>query len=237
MARLAVADGITTIVTTPHQLGAHARNDAETIRQRTAALQQLLYENLVPLQVVPGADVRIEPGLIGKIRRGEVLTLADRGRYVLLELPHEVYLAIDGLVRDLDRAGLVGILSHPERNRGILAHPEVVKPLVDAGCLLQITAGSLTGTFGPEVQSLAESLVLRGLVHFVATDAHGARSRRPLLRRALDRVAELAGDEVARRICCHNPALVVTGQVVRRGRHRPTEQSTLGRWFRRRRAG
>ena len=230
MARLAVADGIRTVIVTPHQLGAYRENDGRKIRARTAQLQQFLEQRGVPLQVLPGADVRIEPEMIGRIRGGEVLTLADQGRFVLLELPHEVFLPLDPLLKDLDRAGLVGILSHPERNVGILGQPEVVGPLVDRGCLLQVTAGSLTGTFGLHVQRLAERLIVEGLVHFLATDAHSSKSRRPLLRRSFDRVVELTDYRTACALCCENPARVVADEAVIPGRRRP-KRSGLTRWL------
>ncbi len=235
MARLAEADGISTIVATPHQLGNYGRNDGRTIRTRTAQLQQFLDQHGLHLRVLPGADVRIEPDMIGKIRAGEVLTLADRGRYVLLELPHELYLPLDRLINGLSRAGLVGILSHPERNLGILGNAGLVGPLVDAGCLMQVTAGSLVGMFGPQVQKLAERLVIEGLVHFLATDAHSPKSRRPLMRRSFDRVVELAGYEAACALCCRNPACVVADEIVTPGRHKP-KRSGLMRWLGRRKA-
>ncbi len=249
MARLAEADGISTIVATPHQLGNHGRNDGRTIRTRVAQLQQFLEQNGLRLRILPGADVRIEPEMIGKIRAGEVLTLADRGRYVLLELPHEMYLPLNRLLQDLHRASLIGILSHPERNLGILNNPKLVGPLVDAGCLMQVTAGSLIGTFGPEVQRLSERLLADGLVHFLATDAHSPKSRRPLMRRSYDWVVELAGHEAARELCCRNPACLVADRVVEPGRRKPNRPSLMGwsggrtskpsglmGWFTRRRA-
>ena len=148
MAEMAVADGIGTIVATPHQLGSHAKNSGDTIRAATVRFQQFLDGRRLPLRVLPGADVRIEPDLLPRIRRGEVLTLADRRRHVLLELPHDVYVPLERLLAELASAGLVGILSHPERNLGILNQPGVLRPLVERGCLLQVTAGSLTGAFG-----------------------------------------------------------------------------------------
>ncbi len=81
--------------------------------------------------MLPGADVRIEPDLVRKIRSGEVLTLGDRRRHVLLELPHDVYLPLDRVLGELKAAGLIGVLSHPERNRGILNQPGVLRPLVE----------------------------------------------------------------------------------------------------------
>jgi protein-tyrosine phosphatase len=232
MAEMAVADGIETIVATPHQLGSHANNSGETILAVTAQFQQFLAGRHLPLRVLPGADVRIEPDLIPKIRRGEVLTLANRRRHVLLELPHEVYLPLDRLLAELASAGLVGILSHPERNLGILNQPAVLRPLVERGCLLQVTAGSLTGAFGSEIRKFTESLLEQGLVHFVSTDAHGTRSRPPLLRPAFERVAALAGEGAALDLCCRHPAAIAIGGMVS-ARCRKPVKSAWTSWFHR----
>jgi len=231
MARLAASDGITTVVATPHQLGSYGPNHGDAIRASCRRLQELLDQQSVGLRVLPGADVRIEPDMLRKIHTGEVVTLADHRRYVLLELPHELYFPLNRLLREFRAAGLIGILSHPERNQGILGQPKVLEPLVDAGCLLQVTAGSLVGTFGPQVKKFAELLVVQGLAHFVATDAHGWKSRRPLMRRAFERVAEITGHRVATELCCGNPASVVANRMVARERRRP-KRLDLASWFR-----
>ncbi len=218
MARLAVEDGTTTIIATPHQLGNSGHNTGDDIRRGVAELQQQLDSADVPLQVLPGADVRIEPGMVEAIVRGDVLTLGDHRRHVLLELPHELYLPLESVLDELSRRKLIGVLSHPERNQGILRQPNVLAPLVDAGCLLQITAGSLCGTFGHECQEFCEWLLAEGMVHFVATDAHGPRSRRPLMRRAFERVVELSDESAAVDLCCRNPGNVAVGRPVRGGR-------------------
>lgn len=236
MARMAANDGIATIVATPHQLGNYSHNRAETILGLVGELQTRLDEEDIPLRVLPGADVRIEPEMVAKVLKGEVLALGGRTRYVLLELPHELYVPLDRLLAELEGAGLVGVLSHPERNLGLLAQPQVVESLVDAGCLMQVTAGSLIGTFGPPMTAMAERLLSRGLVHFLATDAHGPKSRRPLLRRAFERAAELAGHKAACAMCCDNPSLLVADRPIPRGRTRVQRQG-LARWFTSRKAG
>lgn len=218
MARLAVADGLSTIIVTPHQLGNYRGNHGEAIRQRTAQLQDVLHQNQVPLTILPGADVRIEPEMVRLILRGEVLSLADLRRHVLLELPHELYMPLEPVLAELHSARMVGILSHPERNQGLLANPSPIARLVDAGCLMQITAGSLCGAFGPASQRFSQSLLEQGLVHFVSTDAHGLKSRRPLLSAAWRRVAELVDESTANDLCCHFPALVAAGKPVPLGR-------------------
>ncbi len=232
MAEMAVDDGIETIVATPHQLGNNARNSGDMIRTAVAAFRRQLDRRRLPLRILPGADVRIEPDLPDKVRSGEVVSLADRRRYVLLELPHEVYLPLDRLLTELARAGMVGILSHPERNRGLIIQPKVLPPLVRQGCLLQVTAGSLTGDFGSHIQKFAESLVAQGLVHFVSTDAHGTRSRPPILGRAYQRVVKLVGENAATDLCCRNPRAVATGGTVSAGSRNSAKFARLG-WFRR----
>jgi protein-tyrosine phosphatase len=211
MARLAAADGIATAVATPHQLGRYGRNRGADLRAQAGQLRQLLDRHGVALRVLPGAEVRVEPGLLGKLQSGEVLTLADRRRHVLVELPAEVYIPLERVVAELRAAGIVPVLAHPERNAGILARPEVLAWLVRAGCLLQITAGSLTGRFGPHPERLACRLVRDGLAHCVATDAHGAGSRQPRLAEAFECVWRLAGWETAVRLFCYNPARIAAG--------------------------
>lgn len=229
MAQLAADDGTTTVVATPHQLGSFAQNRGSEIRRLVAELQTRLTAAGIPLTVLPGADVRIEPDMFDRLASGDVLTLGDHRRHVLLELPHDLYLPLEPIVATLARRQMVGILSHPERNEGIMRCPEVVGPLVESGCLLQITAGSLCGAFGDECRSLAEWLIGEGFAHFVATDAHGVRSRRPLMHRAFERVAELTDDHTATDLCCTNPAAVAAGQGVRPGR-RPVARRKA-KWF------
>jgi protein-tyrosine phosphatase len=131
---------------------------------------------------------------------------------------------------------MVGILSHPERNQGLLKQPSLIETLVDYGCLMQVTAGSLTGTFGPGSQGMGEWMLNEGLVHFLSTDAHGPRARRPLLGRAFDHAASLVGEDVAMDLCCHNPAAVAAGNEVEAVRRKP-QRGVLATWFGWRKAG
>ena len=233
MARLAVAEGIGIAIATPHQCGSYARNDGDTIRRRVAEVQQFLDREGVPLQVLAGGDVRIEPGLAGRLRRGKVMSLADRRQHVLLELPHEIYFPLEPLLAELAGGRIVGILSHPERNAGIVADPEVVGSLVDAGCLMQITAGSLLGEFGTHAQRLSEHWIREGLVHFIATDAHDTQKRRARNARGFRSRRRLAGEEAARNVCSRWPAAVAEGREVPAGQW----ERLAGGWFGWRRTG
>ncbi len=233
MAWGAVADGIGGVVATPHQLGSYSANTPDAIRQTTGEMRRHIEGRGVPLQVFPGAEVRLEPDLVHRIRTGDVITLADRERHVLVEMPHEIYVPFENMLDQLRRAGLVAVLAHPERNSGVRRKPEVLRSLVHRGCLLQITAGSLLGKFGGGVRQLAEQLIGNGWVHLVATDAHRVRGRRPVLGGAYQKITRFWGETTAATLCVDNPRRIVEGNdtvPVRPNVHR----RFWGSWFRRR---
>ncbi len=211
MARLAAEEGIGTIVATPHQLGGYRSNTGDAIRRHARDVQAMLDSESISLRVLPGGDVRIEDDLVERLIDGSVLSLGDHRKHVLLELPHQLYMPLEPLLAQLSRRGFIGILSHPERNGGLLKDRSLVEPLVERGCLMQVTCGSVLGTFGPASQNLSEWMLAKGLVHFLATDAHSPKSRRPLMRSAYQRTCELVGKDAADLLCEHNPAAVAVG--------------------------
>jgi protein-tyrosine phosphatase len=214
MARQAVEDGTSTVIATPHQLGGNHHITADAIRGGVSTLKRELETAGIPLTVLPGADVRIEPELPALLKNGTVVTLADRGRHVLLELPHDIYVPIEPLLQALNKQGLTGILSHPERNRGLMAAPQIIESLVARGCLMQITAGSLLGGFGSTAKRIATNCVQKRLVHFVASDAHDT-VRRPFgLATAFAAISALADESLAMTVCRDNPARAAAGDPV-----------------------
>jgi protein-tyrosine phosphatase len=232
MATIAATSGTRTVIATPHQGGAFAHNSAALIRSLVVEFQQQLDDLRVPLRVLPGADVRWQSDLPRALAAGEILTLADHRRHLLLDLPHERYVPFDHLLAVLRREGIDVILSHPERNQGLLKKRELVERLVDNGCLMQVTSGSLLGTFGPTCQDLAVWMLSQGFVHTIATDAHGRHSRRPLLKRVHERLVELVGRDEALALCCQNPARIAAGEPIPAGRRPIRMQQNLARWMR-----
>lgn len=212
LCRALVADGITTVIATPHQLGRYdRRNSCEDIRRAVSAFNASLLVEDLPIRVVPGADVRIDERLAELLTRREVMTLADGGRYVLLELPHEAYIDPMGFLEEMAPTGIQLILTHPERCRFLSANPALALPWLETGLLLQITAGSLLGDFGALAEKAAWHWLAGGHVCVVATDAHDTDSRRPCMSQAIAVIASRLGADTARRICLENPLHVLEG--------------------------
>jgi len=212
MCRIAVDDGIRTVVATPHMLNGMFPVDRGRVFEVFEAFSEILLRDSIPLQLLPGADVHLDPSLPGLLDRGELVTLADQGRHLLLELPQDI--VPEGLAELLFQVQLKGvtpIITHPERNIGIQKDPSFLKDLVRAGCLTQVTAGSLTGDFGGPIRRCAFRLLESGTVHLVSTDAHSTGRRPPRLSEARRVVEGELGREEADRIFLERPGRILEG--------------------------
>ncbi len=231
MAAMARADGISTIIATPHANHEYPPRPAEELLQRVASLQEEIDRVRVPLRILPGADVQITETLPASVRERRILTLADTGRYILVELPHDIYIPIEGLMGELKTLGIRLILSHPERNQGIQGNLGLVGSLIERGCLMQVTAGSILGEFGREPKAVALHMLKHRLVHFVATDAHSPRNRKPLLHEAYKSVAALTEQAYAEQIFKQFPTAVAQGKPIVVSRPQKPTRSLFARLF------
>jgi protein-tyrosine phosphatase len=206
MARIAVADGIRTIVATPHVN--NVIPTPELIAEKIALLTDVLKREGLSIDILPGGDV-------ASILPVEIVSLytVNRTRYVLLEFPHSHLPAnAEQILFEWQLAGLCPIITHPERNPSILKRPDCLARFVDAGALVQVTAGSLTGTFGVDVQACASHLISCGWVHILASDGHSSHYRLPRLTEGVRVAAQLIGEEAALKLVQDNPAAVIAGR-------------------------
>lgn len=209
MARIAYADGIRTIACTPHIYPGVYENDAIGIAAHIAALQAELDAADIALALTIGADAHLTPQLLGRLQGGTAPTLGGT-RYFLLEPPHHVAPPyFEDQVATFVAAGLVPVITHPERLTWIDGHYEAFTRAARAGAWLQVTSGSLTGDFGSDACYWAEKLVDEGFVHVLATDAHGVRGRRPELAKGRAAAAKMVGAEEARRMTEDRPAAIL----------------------------
>lgn len=213
LCRALVNEGITTAIATPHQLGRFSEcNEAAQIREAVSALNEELKSNNIALSVVPGSDVRVDERICQLLEEDKVLTLADGGKYILLELPHEILIDIEPLLFDLASMGIEAIISHPERHCGLAKEPDILLKWLECPAHLQVTAGSLLGDFGHSIQRFAWQMLSSGWISLVATDCHNLKTRRPCIKAAFKRICEELGETTAKLVCIENPLRVLKGQ-------------------------
>ncbi|HKI11072.1 MAG TPA: CpsB/CapC family capsule biosynthesis tyrosine phosphatase [Candidatus Acidoferrum sp.] len=209
MAEDAIADGITHVVGTPHASSRYVFNFAK-VREARDALSEKLAGRIT---LATGCDFHLNPENLAALRADAAPYCINQKDYLLVEFNEfSIPPSMDQTLHELQLAGLRPVITHPERNGIMRTQPERLLRWVSLGCYAQITAGSLTGVFGPGAQEDAWTWIGRGLVHFVASDAHNT-ARRPLkLRFAYDAIAERLGEGIARALLVENPLAAYEGR-------------------------
>ncbi len=201
MARIAVADGITTTACTPHIYPGLYENRADGIRRAIDGLREALAQADLPLNLTEGADIQIAPEMIPGLQQGTHPRL-NGTRYFLLEPPHHtVPVRFQETIHDCLALGYIPVITHPERLTWL--DDEHYPWFVDAaraGAWIQVTAGALTGRFGRSPKYWGERMLDEGLVHILATDSHDPHHRPPILSEGRDAAIRWVGEEEAERL-------------------------------------
>lgn len=216
MATVAAKCGTSRIVATPHvdpMRLRHGSQQVETIKRAVDSLQESITSCGLSIQVVPGMEIAIAPGLAGYLSRGEVMTVADGGKYILVELPFQMIPSYaEEEIFNMAANGYIPIIAHPERNASVIHNPNTLIPFLRAGALAHVNADSLTGREGPRPQKTAEILLSHSLAHIIASDGHSSTSRRPGLDRAFESAARLMGEDKALKTVRDIPLAIVLGK-------------------------
>jgi protein-tyrosine phosphatase len=211
MCRLAYEDGTRLVAATAHQNEDWPRVTPAVIRLAVRELAQALRDAGIPLTVLPGAEVMVHADVEEAWNRGELLSVGDRGQYLLIELPHGQFLDLAEMVRNFCRAGVRPILAHPERQPELLHEPGQIEHLIRAGCLVQVSARSVTHRRCREDEQALKRWFRRGIVHLLGSDGHDPSRRPPGLAAAYRQIVAWAGDRVADRVAGTNGLAVLQG--------------------------
>ncbi len=212
MARLAMDDGVTGIVCTPHWVSGYCDNTLPLILQTTDAFREKLEAADIPLSVFPGAELRLDYNLVERLKSEEVLTLNNTGHYALIEFPAEILPHnLDNFFWELQANDITPIISHPERHSIMMHNPAMLYKWVAGGILVQITSASLLGRFGSEVRKHAIYLMEHRMAHIIATDAHGLTMRSPRLSEGVETARSIVGGDLAHRMVHEYPQSIIDG--------------------------
>src|SRR5690625_1040727 len=173
MAKNAVKQGITHIIATPHHNNGAYVNLKEDIIGAVDYVNGQLRREGIPLTLLPGQEIRIYGDMVEDLKGGDLLPLNGTSNYLFVELPddHVPHYFPQRQV-DVDIAGDVPILIHPERDEEIIATPDIVQRFVSSGAVTQVTAARVVGKFGKKTQTCTSQLIAHQLTPFIASDAH-----------------------------------------------------------------
>lgn len=215
LARAAVDNGVQVAVLTPHIYPGVYDNRWSSLVPVFLKYQQALQATGIPLQVLLGGEVHVHPDAIELQAAKELPIIGgwEREPLILMEFPDgNIPTGAETLCRMFADQGVRWLIAHPERNKAVMRDPTVIKPFLDAGCLLQLTAASVIGAFGQSAAQTSHWLLSRGMVHVVASDAHNLKYRPPRMAEARDHLARAFGLGTAHRLTEETPFRIVSAR-------------------------
>ena len=214
MLRAAADQGITEIINTVHFQ--HPKVDGIDISlERCSEKRELLYDEMVKedlsIKIHLGAEVFYLPNLVEVINP---LTTFDHGKYMLIEfLSHQIPDTQQRVLFDLKMKGVTPIIAHPERYKPVQEDISLVYRWLNAGCLIQLDAGSLTGSLGNSARITAMEIVKRKLCQFIGSDVHDNRRRNFCLKEAIEICDDVSDNEVDQWVH-QNPSKLLAGEPI-----------------------
>lgn len=211
MAKIAVENGITTMVATPHcnLPGVYDnyldKNFVDTYKRVCSALEA----NEIPLNLLPGMEVFATPDLPELLESGKLLPI-NGSKYLLVEFPFEEELQyVENILEGILKAGLYPVIAHAERYECIQKNLYILEKWKSRGVLVQVNKGSLVGRFGKPSYSAAHSMMQKRQVDVIASDCHSPNYRTPVMMDVYEKLQrhypraylELLFNENPRRIC------------------------------------
>ena len=204
----AAGQGVDTIFATPHACDGVFNSTKDNILQSCAALTDALTAKGISTRVLPGAEIRLNHDLVMEYDKGNLLTLNNSGRWLLIELPAMFMIkAVSMMIRQLKDRGVTPIIAHAERNPMILNKPGLISDFTYNGAVIQITAASLSGDFGRFSMKAAKTMAVMDQVFCLGSDIHPGRRYR--MADARKKLIKLLGRTKADLITHENPAVIL----------------------------
>jgi len=210
MAKMAIADGTTHIVASPH-----ANYSYKYDRERYTDLLAELAAQAPGIEFKLGCDFHLSYDNVRDAKDNPKRYVIGDSNYVLVEFPD--FGSPDHFkmpVFEMQSNGFHPIITHPERNPVFLRDITMVEYFRNAGCLIQITANSITGAWGRGCKKYSADLLKKGWVDIICSDAHGLQRRPPILSEAEREAAKIVGADVARRMLEATPMKVFRGEAI-----------------------
>lgn len=193
-------EGVRSAASLSHQNPSYPLNTPDSLRAKTAELAAVLKAKKIPLHLYPSAEVMASTELVEKWKAGEWLSIADRKKFLLVEMPLGMFVDLRPAARMLKSLGVRIIVAHAERYPELLHDDAMCEEWIRLGCLIQITARGVARPLNGQDDSAIRRWIKRGMVHVMGSDGHNLDRRPPAMKEGYDAICRIAGMGAADRI-------------------------------------
>ncbi len=200
--------GVDTVIMTPHYGPKFGYPDKDVLREHFDEISQKAEKYYPEIKLYLGSELYYQESTISDLDSGKALTM-NGTRYVLVEFGvKDPYTYIYRAVQNFVYAGYIPIIAHAERYEAVFRQIDRIEELIDIGALIQINAESLIGGIFDKCSSFCKKIAKEGLMHFLGSDCHDFRTRRPNMKKA----AEVLLKKNAQQILETNPRNMLEGK-------------------------
>lgn len=205
-----IESGYCGAIATPHYDKGRFVVEADVVRDKVSEIRKELEIRGIDFKIYPGNEVQIDEMTLSDLKKGKIMSM-NSSRYVLSELPMiTMPFYAKGIFYEMRLNGYTPIIAHPERYLYIQKDLDILVDYIKSGCLVQINLDSLTNMDSVTAREMLE----RNMVHFVSTDAHSSKWRNAQVKKELDLLKEMVGDEKYFELTYLNPKRVIDNEYI-----------------------
>lgn len=216
MLRHAYEQGITDVVNTVHYQHPKVEQEdisIDRISSEVDSLRAELEKEGIPIKIHIGAEVFFLPNLMQI--KDDPLTTFLNSKFMLIEFQvHQLPVSHKTELYNLKLSGITPIIAHPERYKFVQDNISIVYDWLNAGCLIQVDAGSVLGSLGKQSAICAERIIKNGWCQILGSDSHDDKKRNFCLKESLDIVKYWIGNN-AYELVNDNPRSVLNGKNIK----------------------
>lgn len=216
MLRIAIDGGVKTQVLTPHIHQGRYNNTLDGLKTHFLNFKEHVVRNRLSIELYLASEVRVGPEVLelALAKKIPCLGVVNNKQAFLLEFPRvDIPLGSENLVKWLLEKNYIPVIVHPERNTTFVENKQKLLKLINMGCLVQITASSITGKFGRNAQAFTEELLSEGLVSAIASDCHNLKGRAPDLLAGYEKTVSLVGKDIASKLVNESPRKLLNNNI------------------------
>jgi len=200
--------GVRTIILTPHYRKGMFETDLETVIKQAMLVKQTALDMGLDMEIYLGCEYHANNDMIEELNQIECYRM-NGGKYVLVEFSSgHSYMKIRNWIYQLITSGYKPIIAHVERYPMVTDKLEKLEELIRLGAKLQVSSGAVIGQHGFGARLFTRKLLKKHMVHFIGSDTHDTKDRKPNLDLCATYVAKKMGETYAREIFIDNPRCI-----------------------------
>ncbi len=208
----AVKAGFTDIISTSHYIEDYYETDSIKRNAWIEAMNKVLKENKINLNLYCGNEIYITQNLIKLIKEKKASTLAN-SKYVLFELPmNNNVMYLNEIVFEIKSLGMIPVIAHPERYAFVQANPNILLKLIKQGVLFQGNFASIIGKYGNNAKNTIKKLLKANMIHFLGTDSHKKNDIYANMDNIIKELEKVLGEAKLKELTTINPGYIIKNE-------------------------